>query len=57
MNDEQIKQLKALFIEAANHLEWCGYGDSYERECARDDKLPQRIEEMVKLLQQEDARH
>jgi hypothetical protein len=28
---------------AEQHLEYCGYGDSYERECARDEKLPQKI--------------
>ena len=40
--------LRSLLKEAYRHLEWIGYGDSYESECARDDKLPQRLEEACK---------
>lgn len=42
----EYKKLAELFQEAVSHLEFCGYGDQYERECARDDKLPQRLEHM-----------
>lgn len=28
---------------AERHLEWCGYEDNYERECAREQKLEKRI--------------
>jgi len=28
---------------AAEHLDWCGYGDKYESECAKDSKLPGKI--------------
>ena len=37
------KELYEMLLEAQQHLEFCGYGDTYERECARDDKLPERI--------------
>lgn len=42
----EYKKLALLFQEAVSHLEFCGYGDKYESECARDDKLPQRLEHM-----------
>lgn len=32
---------------AHNHLEYCGYGDQWERECAREAKLPARIEQVI----------
>ena len=44
---EEYKKLALLFQEAVIHLDWCGYGDSYERKCARDDKLPQRLDKML----------
>jgi len=47
LSDAELKELFLLFIEAANHLEYCSYGDNYERECARDDKLPKRVNSMV----------
>lgn len=30
--------------DAEFQLDYCGYGDSYERECARESKLPEKIE-------------
>lgn len=33
---------KALQL-AVEHLEWTGYGDSWERECATFSKLPERL--------------
>ena len=38
--EELISALKA----ASEHLDYCGYGDSWERECAQSSKLPQQIE-------------
>ena len=36
-------------LEAAQeHLDYCGYGDSWERECAKDSKLEERIEAAIK---------
>lgn len=41
---------KALIIKllvtlqaASNHLEYCGYGDKWERECATAEKLEEKI--------------
>lgn len=33
--------------EAREHLDWCGWGDSYERECARADGLPEKIDAAI----------
>lgn len=41
------KLLEAL-VKAEQHLSWCGYGDSYERDCAKDDKLPEFLESVIK---------
>jgi hypothetical protein len=35
--------LLAALKLASEHLDYCGYGDSYERECAMDAKLPELI--------------
>ena len=55
MNAEKLAELVALFREAVNHLEFCGYGDSYERECARDENLPQRLQSMISELNEQEA--
>ena len=52
MDEKVFKELVKLFAEMADHLDFCGYGDQYERECARDDKLPQRVEGMRKNLEE-----
>lgn len=43
-----MTELEVILLDALNaaheHLEWCGYGDSWERECAMEAKLPQKIE-------------
>lgn len=49
---EEYIKLATLFDEAVQHLEYCGYGDNYERECARDDKLPERLEKMSKRIEE-----
>lgn len=37
-------------LEAAHaHLEYCGYGDSWERECAVEEKLDQKITDALTL--------
>lgn len=40
---EKIKLLREALQEASDHLDYCGYGDSYEREGARGSKLPETI--------------
>jgi len=43
-----LKEAVDMLKEAHDHLEYCGYGDKWERECAREDKLDERI---VNVLQ------
>lgn len=45
---ELVKALEA----AEEHLDWCGYGDSYERQCAKEAGLPKRIEEALAKAKQ-----
>lgn len=46
--DREAKLLRALW-DASAHLEYCGYGDTWERSCAKRDKLPEQIEEALAL--------
>ncbi len=55
MSNEEYKILNALLDAlkaASDHLDYCGYGDSWERECAYESKLPQQIEEAIKNADQ-----
>lgn len=40
---ENVKRLHDALQHASDHLEYCGYGDNWERECAMDSKLPEEI--------------
>lgn len=40
------KQLLNALEAAKDHLEYCGYGDSWERECAGNE-LPNKIEAAI----------
>lgn len=40
--DKLIRQLATALKNASDHLDYCGYGDSWERECAAE--LPKEIE-------------
>lgn len=51
MDAKLIKELYEMLLEAEKHLEFCGYGDSYERECAIDEKLPERIRYVLELYE------
>jgi hypothetical protein len=44
-----IKNLTEALTAAEAHLEYCGYGDSWERECAKSEKLSEQI---TKALEQ-----
>lgn len=39
-----IRRLTKALQAASDHLDYCGYGDNWERECAKESKLPQAIE-------------
>lgn len=45
--DKLIRKLHNALSDAQKHLEFCGYGDRYERECATEEKLPDKIEEAL----------
>lgn len=49
---EEYKKLALLFLEASAHLGYCGFGDAWERECAKEDKLPERLEKMSTRIEQ-----
>lgn len=44
-----IQKLVDMLEEAENHLSYCGYGDSWERECAEASRLEERIHEAISL--------
>jgi len=43
MTRKMIEELIDVLEEAEAHLDYCGYGDSWERECAVSSKLPEKI--------------
>lgn len=50
----ETKLLEAL--EAArDHLEYCGYGDSWERECAEESKLAEQISAAISAAKEFDV--
>lgn len=49
LNEPLFEVLKA----ARDHLDYCGYGDKWEREVAIAANLPQRIEEAIKRAEKE----
>jgi len=53
MREDLPKMLAEALRDAADHLEYCGYGDRWERECARDAGLPKKIEEALSLAYDE----
>jgi hypothetical protein len=40
-------ELLAALEAASEHLDYVGYGDSWERECAHDARLPEQISEAI----------
>ena len=34
--EDEIEKVKELLAEAYRHLNYCNYGDSWERECAEE---------------------
>ena len=45
--DELIRKLYEALEAAQRHLNYCGYGDSWERECAQESGLEQQIEDAL----------
>ena len=50
--EQRIEELEEALRLAVNHLDYCGWGDSYERGCARDEGLPEKLAQA--LAQQEE---
>ena len=48
---EVQKEFIKLFKDMAQHLDYCGYGDSWERECADERKLPERVDKMLEKIE------
>jgi len=45
--DKIIKMLYEALTLAKEHLDYCGYGDAWEREAAEHQKLPETIAEAL----------
>ena len=46
--DKLIAELLEALEDAQEHLDYCGWGDKYERDCAREEGLPKKIEEAIR---------
>lgn len=46
------RKLLAALKSAQAHLDWIGWGDSYERSCAREAKLPDQINDAILIGEQ-----
>jgi hypothetical protein len=42
------KQLFEALVLAQSHLDYCGYGDSWERECAQASGIEKKIDAAIK---------
>ena len=52
---EQVKVLREALDDAVRHLDWIGYGDSYERECARESGLIDRLDDVLEQTKSKDG--
>ena len=50
--EAKVKVAEEALDEAITHLDYCGYGDSYERECAKENNLPERLEAALAKLRE-----
>lgn len=49
-----IKLLAEALIAASDHLDYCGYGDNWENECARESGLEEQIEAAIKAYKEKE---
>lgn len=47
---EAASKLYEALYDASEHLDYCGYGDSYERSGAFESKLPEKIDDAISLF-------
>ena len=43
VSELHVLLLREALLKAQQHLDYCGYGDGWEHECARSEGLPQLI--------------
>lgn len=48
-----VEELRDALEAAKHHLEYCGYGDRWEADCAREEKLQEKIEAALKRADEE----
>ena len=46
---EVVQTLLEALEQAIQHLEYCGYGDTWERSCALEEKLPAKLAHALKV--------
>lgn len=56
MTEQEIQQVVTALKAASDHLEYCGYGDAWERECATTEGLPKQIEDALRVAGVEEDR-
>lgn len=53
MSKSLVQELTEALQAASDQLDYCGYGDSWERGCAFESKLPEKIEAALKRAAEE----
>jgi hypothetical protein len=46
----EYDKVAAALREAVGHLEYCSYGDSWERECADEEGLPDKLSKILEEI-------
>lgn len=46
-NIEILKKTYEALFDAESHLNYCNYGESWERECAFNQNLPEKIDDSL----------
>lgn len=49
---EKLQAIAEALKDASEHLDYCGYGDNWERECAEAQKLPEKVEKALKYAEE-----
>lgn len=47
-----LKQTREALSDAKDHLDYCGWGDKWERECAKEQKLEPKIDAALGAAEQ-----
>lgn len=51
ISKEDLQEIIDCLEMAYEHLEYCGWGDNWERECAIHNKMPEQIEKSIQIGQ------